>query len=203
MISAAACAALAEVICTHPIDSAKVRLQTGRSLRNSGQWMYRGVTARLVGILPVRVVFWTTMDLSHTRLQNPMMAGAVAGACQTLVDNPVEVMKMRLMEGKSDFKWPPLSDMTRGFHWNLLRNIGFAAGVCAGREYTEHPLGAPVGAVVAAVLTHPLDTLKTQAQCSSLHHRPLFAGVVARSMLSFCTMFVGSTAYDAFLTFNV
>ena len=194
MISASAFAAIAEVVCTHPIDSAKVRAQTGRSFQKPISWIYKGVAVRLAGVLPMRMVFWTSMDVFNNHVSSPIVSGALAGAAQTLVDTPIESAKIMRMTGGRITSW---TQLYRGWRWNIIRNAGFAAGVCAGRTWSnDSPIGAATGAVVGAIITHPFDTLKSRSQAHSLkEYRPLWSGLYMRLLLSFSTMFVGSAAY--------
>ena len=191
---AASISALAEVVCTHPIDSVKTRLQTGHRLDRPLQWMYRGVGYRLCGVVPMRIVFWQTMDLSRSYLPSPILAGAVAGICQSIVDVPIECSKIQKMTGGT----VRFNTLFNGALFNTARNAGFAAGVCAGREWYGGWQGAILGALVGSVLTHPLDTLKSRAQGTVVHarHHSLWQGVYARALLSCSTMGVGALVYD-------
>ena len=197
MLSASAFAAVAEVLCTHPIDSAKVRSQTGRSFHRPSSWIYKGVAVRLVGVLPMRMVFWTSMDVFSNHIPYPILSGALAGAAQTVVDTPIESAKIMTMTGGKITSWKQL---LRGWQWNVARNAGFAAGVCAGRKWSgDSPMGAAAGAVAGAVITHPFDTMKSRAQAHTLGSEirtNLWSGLHTRILLSFATMFVGSAAYS-------
>lgn len=191
---AASISALAEVACTHPIDSFKTRLQTGHSVARPLSWVYKGVGYRLCGVIPMRVVFWRTMDIGRPYLPNPILAGAVAGICQSIIDVPIECAKILKMTGGA----PALGNMFNGAFFNTARNAGFAAGVCAGREWGGGWHGAAIGAVVGSILTHPLDTLKSRAQGTVKHskYHSLWRGVYARALLSCSTMGVGALVYD-------
>ena len=193
MIAASAFAAVSEVMLTHPIESAKVRLQTGRNLRNPRAWVWNGMGVRIAGILPVRIVFWSTMETSQKKF-TPAGAGAIAGLAQSVVDTPVEAAKIARMTG-GKVVWG--KNLLRGFHWNVPRNMGFAAGVSVGRAEGSW-WGPPVGAVMGAILTQPLDTLKSRTQAHRVHSGPihLWAGLLPRCVVAFSTMFVGSAAFD-------
>ena len=191
---AASISALAEVLCTHPIDSAKTRMQTGHSLTRPLSWIYKGVGYRLCGVIPMRIVFWQTMDISRSYLPSPILAGAVAGICQSIVDVPIECGKiLKMTGGKVAF-----GNMFNGAFLNTARNAGFAAGVCAGREWYGGWYGAALGAVVGSILTHPLDTLKSRAQGTirNSNCHSLWQGVYTRALLSCTTMGVGALVYD-------
>ena len=198
MIAASAFAAISEVAITHPIDSAKVRAQTGRSFERPTAWAYRGIGVRLAGVLPMRIVFWSSMDFLNGKTRcTPIAAGALAGVAQTFVDTPIESAKIMRMTGSHIDP----RRLYRGFSWNAIRNAGFAAGVSAGKVWSDDSaLGAAAGAVCGAIATHPFDTLKSRAQAfHGLHHRPpatLWSGLGLRCALSFSTMFVGAAAFE-------
>ena len=204
-LPAAALAAVAEVALTHPLDTLKVRLQTGHALSHPLRWAYQGVGIRMLGVLPMRSVYWTAMDAFSSRIpDSPIVAGALAGLCQTAIDTPIETMKIMRMTGAQsrDIQRTGLRTLFRGAGWNALRNSGFAAGVCAGRAWTDDsPLGAAAGAVAGSFLTHPFDTLKSRAQAHAVDPgqsaASLWRGVIPRCALSFSTMFVGSFAFRA------
>lgn len=191
---AASISALAEVACTHPIDSLKTRMQTGHSLTRPVSWVYKGVGYRLCGVIPMRIVFWQTMDISRPYLSSPILAGAVAGVCQSIIDVPIECGKILKMTGGT----VTFENLFNGAFFNTMRNAGFAAGVCAGREWGGGWQGAAIGAVVGSIITHPLDTLKSRSQGMVEHSkcRSLWNGVYARALLSCSTMGVGALVYD-------
>ena len=195
MIAASAAAALAEVICTQPLDTAKVRMQTGHSLRAPASWMWQGTGIRAAGIIQVRIVFWSTMDVMMEQGLHPALAGGIAGCAQTVVDTPVEAAKISRMTGGAPIN---LRTMWRGASWTLSRNAAFAATVCAGRSSTDTVWGAPAGAIVGAVITHPLDTLKSRAQASTaLSSGSLWSGLLPRCAVVAMAMLVGSAVFDA------
>jgi len=134
------------------------------------------------------------MDISRPYLPSPILAGALAGICQSIVDVPIECGKiLKMTGGKVAF-----GNMFNGVFFNTARNAGFAAGVCAGREWCGGWHGAAIGAVVGSVLTHPLDTLKSRAQGTIRHSKSpsLWRGVYVRALLSCSTMGVGALVYD-------
>lgn len=67
--------------------------------------LYRGVGVRMLGVAPMRMVFWGTQSLCHAQLAGVdipetaklVIIGACAGTAQTFIDNPIEVLKIRAM----------------------------------------------------------------------------------------------------------
>lgn len=65
---------------------------------------YKGIIPRLYGILPMRVVFWGALESGNKMVVNEKntfikytLPGILAGSIQTFIDNPIEVLKIRLM----------------------------------------------------------------------------------------------------------
>jgi hypothetical protein len=157
--------------------------------------MWQGIGIRAAGVFPVRIVFWSTMDVMMDRGLHPVLAGGIAGCAQTIVDTPVEAAKVSRMTGGMPVN---LRTMWRGTLWNLPRNAAFAAAVCAGRSSTDTVWGAPSGAIIGAVITHPLDTLKSRAQASTaLSSGSLWSGLLPRCAVVAMAMLVGSAVFDA------
>ncbi len=197
MLPALTAAALIETAVTYPLDNLKIRLQTGQPVSRPTTWMYRGAGYRLAGMVPARAIFWVSMDAARAHVQSPIVAGGIAGTLQSVVDVPAECARFAKIAGER----VQLRNMFRGALWNTARNAGFGAGVCAGREWSESPLGAGVGASVGVVLTHPFDTMKSRRQSPVIGSElRLWSGVVPRSILAFATMGVGAFVYDKFKT---
>jgi len=234
-------AGIVEVSLTHPIDNLKTKHQAAQLLnQNQKIWvknnfkfsqLYSGIGPRLIGIIPMRFVYWGSQSGFNVYFSRPefnlgtskyFYAGALAGSCQTLVDNPIEVLKVRMITGQtSNF----LQTLTKSFHFGfretLIRNAGFCAIFNYGLQVSnpktlqERLYYGGVSGLVAGFLTQPLDVLKTERQRtggSQLPTRKLllqifrnqgirgyWAGGVMRSVLSFSTMGIGTVA---FLTFN-
>ncbi|EIW72497.1 hypothetical protein TREMEDRAFT_41792 [Tremella mesenterica DSM 1558] len=110
----------------YPIDLVKTRLQNQRSTvvgevlyrnafdcvkkvyTNEGgvRAFYRGVMPQLVGVAPEKAIKITMNNIVRQRATDPetgaislpweIMAGGTAGACQVVVTNPLEIVKIRL-----------------------------------------------------------------------------------------------------------
>ena len=112
---------LVEVTCTHPIDLIKTKLQEASQknivinnpikhfyskYRLHGiKYMYSGFIPRIVGVVPMRFVFWGVQGNCNEYINNYnicdtnrlILAGIIGGSAQTLIDNPIESMKIRQM----------------------------------------------------------------------------------------------------------
>ena len=132
-----------EITLVHPIEYFKTLKQYKKNNNNLFTFikntynnggirsLYHGYLPRLVGVVPMRSIFWGTMYVSDKKLQNKSInsfykycfSGALVGSIQTLIDCPIESLKTQIMtSNNSSYKIN-----FNGFTPNLLRNIGFAA----------------------------------------------------------------------------
>ncbi|KAF9454175.1 mitochondrial carrier [Macrolepiota fuliginosa MF-IS2] len=109
----------------YPIDMVKTRMQNQRSsvvgqllyknsldcarkiLRNEGfLGFYRGLGPQLIGVAPEKAIKLTVNDIIRSRAMDPetgrikliweLVAGGMAGGCQVVFTNPLEIVKIRL-----------------------------------------------------------------------------------------------------------
>lgn len=109
----------------YPIDMVKTRMQNQRStvvgqllyknsidcarkiFRNEGfLGFYRGLGPQLVGVAPEKAIKLTVNDIVRSRAMDPetgrikiyweLAAGGMAGGCQVIFTNPLEIVKIRL-----------------------------------------------------------------------------------------------------------
>ena len=179
---------------THPVDFIKTKHQefSQRSLKLSSREFYgkiyngnifnfyTGLLPRLVGIMPMRLIFWGVQGSTKEYLEthnikskyNFIAIGTLSGTAQTIVDNPIELIKISTMTGtrvsmKSLFKM-------QGFAPTLYRNVAFANCIAfttcgLGIEQSDHTskfLASAIGGLVGSVLTQPFDYVKTLKQRS-------------------------------------
>ena len=218
-----------EVLFTHPIDYIKTQKQiyVQNNIKISfykhiiKNHFYSGVIPRIIGVVPMRFIFWGVQDSSYTYTRNTLnysafysglIAGILGGASQTLIDNSIEIMKIKSMNNTK----PKLQDFLNqyGFIPTLGRNIGFAiciSSICfnnknlSGREQFIYSAGA---GLIGSFFTHPLDYIKTYQQQNSCYNtyqiikinfqnNPLnfYSGLFGRMILSSLTMGIGFVAY--------
>ena len=162
---------IVEACTTHPLDRIKTEMQRltlvhadsslpagVRSIYAGGLTnFYAGLVPRLIGIIPMRLVYWGTLNsMNHatTGMEKHIQylaPGLVAGFAQTLIDNPIEVFKVKLMTGATNVK---LNTLYNGFAPCLVRNIIFALGVgISTKTYgKENPfLSAAVGGFLGSL----------------------------------------------------
>jgi len=222
---------LIEVLLTHPIDLIKTKMQESRlnneitCIRSTminiyqTKGFYKGVVPRLCGIVPMRLVFWGTQNTINNyilktrddrfeRLLKLTFSGTVGGFAQTLVDNPIEFLKIRQMTNNKNPYY--VKDMFRtGFSATVIRNIQFAVCVNIGINFKDNTLyekfiyGA-MGGFIGGIITQPIDIVKTEFQRHNNKHayrtvwemikkkpKTLWVGILPRSVLGFCTMGIG------------
>ena len=241
-----------EVIVSHPLDRLKTELQvitlnnasnvthkTSLELgvkniyKNQGiKGYYSGILPRLVGIIPMRLTYWSTMTLTNDYIKNNncilnqnlnkflnnnvttftlnIIPGIITGITQSLIDNPIEVAKIRLMTGLVNTN---INNLYQGFGYLLSRNIIFAIPVAYSVKThgKDQPFWAgAVGGLIGSIISHPFDVIKTERQRNKLvegnkitiryllknNPKFLLSGLTMRASLSFINMGIG------FLVFN-
>ena len=224
-----------EVVFTHPIDYIKTKKQIYTQNKMSIGFIkyisrnsfYSGVIPRMTGVVPMRFVFWGVQDSSHNYAKNTLnyspfysglIAGTLGGATQTLIDNPIEISKIKLMNNQTIL----VKDLFNqyGFVPTLLRNIGFAICIssfcfntkeCCNREKFLYSAGA---GLLGSLLTQPFDYIKTYQQqnnCNNTYgivvrtfkENPyhFYSGLVGRMVLSSLTMGIGFVSYENILRY--
>jgi len=225
---------IVEVLVSHPIDRIKTEMQT-LALTNSNSTIrsaiknihavdgingfYSGIIPRVGGIIPMRLTYWGTMRTMNnvTQNQHPLIKyivpGFATGCLQTVVDNPIEVLKVKLMTGAKTVKLNTLYD---GFSPCLGRNIIFAipVGVCTKMFGSDHSfLAGATGGFIGSIISQPFDVIKTEMQRHSKNKivksqkeifmdiykkNPinLWAGVTMRATLGCVNMGVGFFVLD-------
>jgi hypothetical protein len=177
---------IVEILFIHPIEYYKTLKQSSnpnlsfkkfyyQNTKKSIFGLYKGLYPRIIGIIPMRTVFWGTLKTSENILYKsqinkfyvPAISGATAGFFQTLIDCPVESLKTRMMNNKN------VKINFNGFIPNSLRNIFFAILFNVQKKnfennknqnfYNDIFIGCFSG-IFASLLTQPLDYLKTKKQ---------------------------------------
>lgn len=190
---------IAEVSVTHWLDRIKTKKQeytlkgikinlydTLKNIYLSGGLgnFYIGILPRLIGIFPMRMVYWTTIIKMNKYVENYtsnikyIMPGLVAGSVQTLIDNPIEVLKIKLMTKQTESvcvnnsfesNFNKLKKLYTGFTPTILRNSIFAVVVssfvqqCGTKTDNKFLIGA-IGGFIGSVLSQPFDVVKTELQ---------------------------------------
>jgi solute carrier family 25 aspartate/glutamate transporter 12/13 len=164
---------------------------------------YRGLSANLIGVTPEKAIKLTVNDLARKTLARQrdladdselpalegMLAGAVAGACQSVATNPMEIVKINMQLNQQTASPKGLVATVQALGWRglykgtaatLMRDVPFSmiffqsfAGLEAGLRRTQgtEQLGLPwvllagFGAgCIGAVAATPMDLVKTRYQ---------------------------------------
>mgnify|MGYP001273748234 CR=1 FL=1 len=229
-----------EVTTTHPVDLLKTKMQQNSKsfeIGNPLQWMklyysqngirgiYSGYIPRIIGIVPLRVVFWSSQELSNEYLKplisrdeyRYLLAGVIAGTTQSMLDVPIENLKVRMMTSDTNFL-SKTKNLYAGFYPNLYRNIGFTVFLnCFIHINNDHEspvedfFRAATGAMVGSIVTQPLDYIKTQLQLVNPKYKnskevivetwkvsPIhfYTGTFSRSFMGFLNMGIGYCVFN-------
>lgn len=199
---------------------------------NKLKGFYLGILPRLTGIIPMRLMYWSAMtyttdyvNINHKKINNilnnyvsdnisnfiiNLIPGLITGLAQSVIDNPIEVAKIKLMTGSNDIK---ISNLYQGFGYLVGRNIIFAIPVAYSvKNYgKDNPfLAGAIGGLIGSFLSHPLDVIKTERQrhktektekitltkMALSNPKSLMTGLTMRASLSFVNMGIG------FMVFN-
>ena len=222
---------LAEIFFTYPIDYWKTIQQAQFCSSNPNCtssfkhsfWTnpYRGLSTRLVGILPTRMAFWGSMEWSGQKKLSWIEKSTCIAGCETLVDFPVEQCKVQKMLNNRSPKQTLMACRKMApnraclaFSSMFARNMGFIMTY----EYSQEILRkqnmvslddprstffiSAVSGILGSVVSQPLDTLKTYYQYTATHHhaplwrfplpvRSYFVGLPCRCLANFLGMGIG------------
>lgn len=196
----------------YPIDLVKTRMQNQRSsrvgqmlyknsldcakkvIKNEGfRGLYSGILPQLVGVAPEKAIKLTVNDLARSffsgkdgsiRIYQELISGGMAGSCQVIFTNPLEIVKIRLqVQGevaKTINSAPPRSAI-----W-IIRNLGLVGlykgvSACLLRD-------VPFSAIYFTGYNHLKRDYFGESQTQSLRiHQLLMAGAIAGMPASYLT----------------
>ena len=207
---------------THPIDVIKIHKQTSQPILYKFKTLYSGYIPRALGNIPSRTIFLFSQDYLHTYFNSKknyevskksqcIIIPLLAGFSQTLIDTPVEVLKMnQVMNVKNTFLY-------KGFLPHFFRNFIFVLCVYNfkqfgisnsnrsqdnswGSNYLNTALYGAIGGVIGSYVSHPLDTLKTCIQSNrSYKHftiKDYYKGCHLRAGMGMINMFVSLYVFE-------
>ncbi|GAA5862342.1 hypothetical protein JCM1840_004151 [Sporobolomyces johnsonii] len=206
---------MAQVLVGQPLDTIKTRAQTARpgqfkgpldiamqTIRKEGFFaLYKGMASPLIGVAGVNSLLFASNAYAR-KLVSPFpdlsigqvaLAGAMAGAAQSVLASPVEMFKVRMQAqyganpkrlrevvGEMFSKYGWRKGIMRGYWITVVREIPAYAGFYAGYEWTKRTFQKKLGTdslPVWATLTagamggiaywtacYPLDVVKSRIQ---------------------------------------
>ena len=202
---------------THPIDVIKIHKQTSQPILYKFKTLYSGYIPRAIGNIPSRTIFLFSQDYLHTyfnckknyevsKKSQCIIIPLLAGFTQTLIDTPVEVLKMnQVMNVKNTFLYKGfLPHFFRNFIFVLcvynFKQFGISNSNSVGSSYLNTALYGSIGGVVGSYISHPLDTIKTCIQSNrSYKHFTLkdyYKGCHLRAGMGMINMFVSLYVFE-------
>jgi hypothetical protein len=222
-----------EVLCTHPLDYLKTKKQQFAQkglvnnfyqnlLKEKDLNLYRGAGYRIINIAPMRLTFWGVQDsyvgfvekkFGEVTKKDVVEGACVAACAQTVLDTPIEMLKIQSMIGSNI---GCIGSLFRGFSPTLFRNIGFAGCVAyigvanKSDDNIKNFSYCALGGLVGSVLTQPIDYVKTVMQMNPQKNsltimrdniykngvHVLYYGGVNRALLSFFSMGIGFVIFN-------
>ena len=186
---------LIEISFIHPIEYFKTIIQYNNKKINFKNFikttysengirsLYKGFLPRVIGIVPMRVIFWGSMYSSENYLSTTSidkkyiypLSGLIAGGAQTLIDCPMESLKTKMMTSNACIS---NSINFNGFVPNIIRNAGFAVifnhqknimkqnYFDKGKQinFIDNFYIGCTSAIGATVITQPFDYIKSKMQ---------------------------------------
>ena len=130
---------ITEVVITQPIDVIKTLKQNGIAPIYKFKNLYAGVTPRLYGNIPSLTMFLFSQSYLDSKMDmqkpyNKLFLPLIAGFTQTLIDNPIEVIKINQIMGIKDFAF------SKGFVPHYFKNVILIGSVYHSRKYAENNL---------------------------------------------------------------
>jgi hypothetical protein len=198
-----------EVTITQPIDVIKTLKQNGIKPHYNIRSLYTGFTPRLYGNIPSLSMFlfsqsYLDSHLDMTKFRNKIFLPFIAGFTQTIIDNPIEVVKINQIMGINDYNF------VKGFLPHYLKNVILIGSVYHSRKYAEENLHSDyanfngiigaIGGLFGTYISHPLDTIKTLQQSNKdykkINFKTLLTGIHLRGLMNFLSFTVSLTVFD-------
>ena len=183
-----------EIISIHPIDYLKTIKQTNKQFNFKN--IYNGLSIRLLGVVPMRVIFWTSLDYFNSLKYSSIKSALYSSFLQTIVDYPIEIQKTnRMLNIKSSvIQSIKKINNINAFNIHLVRNSIFT--ICVNYMITNNDsyLNAGIGGFIGCILSQPFDSLKTWYQTGNLNYpknwtiKDYMRGGLYRAGMSIITM---------------
>ena len=182
-----------ELAITHPIDYLKTLKQnnTKNPLSILKQNPYVGIKSKLYGNLPMRLIFWNSIEYGEKNNLSKIETSLLVATLQTFIDYPIEIYKINKMTNNNNKIL-----LLPSFSYHYLRNIGFTL------TYSYLSIINPaIAGLSGALITQPLDSLKTHYQSGNNYYpkwkiTDYYRGGLYRCSISFISMGIGSYVFN-------
>lgn len=189
-----AIAGMTGILLSHPVDTVKTHIQTGKALRDFPIGicnLYRGLLPPLIGVGLEKAIVFGTYNYFHNQLKNIPLAGAIAGLSAAIVVSPYERLKI-LKQNNIGVKRQELTMkfLFRGLGATWTREVpGFAIYFSVyewlkdtnhtqhGREIGLHNsfIYGGISGIAAWIFIYPQDRIKTILQSSNSNNSSNFS----------------------------
>lgn len=169
-----------EVGVTHPLDYIKTILQSKSGTVNGNKFHtlgllktpYKGISSKLAGTVPMRILFWCSLDYFNSNGFSPVSSAFLTSVLQTVIDYPIEQIKtQRMVNNKKFYNSFENINFKLAILPHLLRNIGFTISVYSIIQFDQNSTyHAGIGGFIGSILTQPLDNLKTWYQSGNINY---------------------------------
>jgi hypothetical protein len=200
---------ITEVVLTQPFDVIKTVKQNGLKPEYNLKSLYKGFGPRLYGNIPSLSMFlfsqsYLDSKLDMSKFHNKLFLPLIAGFTQTLIDNPIEVVKINQIMGIKDLNF------CKGFLPHYFKNTILIGSVYHSRKYAEENLDSSysnfngaigaIGGLIGTYISHPLDTIKTLQQSNKdykkITFRGLLTGIHLRGLMNFLSFAISLSVFD-------
>ena len=177
-IKASIISGIMEVGVTHPLDYIKTVLQSRTGTNNSNsirtikllKTPYKGIASKLIGTIPMRILFWCSVDNFNNKGYSPVISALFTSIIQTTIDYPIEQIKtQKMINNKSIGNSFKNINFYGAILPHLFRNISFAITVnCIIQTKPDSTYHGAIGGFVGSIISQPLDNLKTHYQTGNI-----------------------------------
>jgi len=145
----------------YPLEIAKVRLQSNKSLRVPLRTYYRGLSKSLLFVFPEKGIKFTTFNYCQNNKYNFSSSILATTITQSIISTPIEnyrinnqIRKYKLLNNK----------IYRGYQFSVMRDIIFNT-IFFKKSYKKTQLiDNMIGGLLATSLATPIDVIKTKYQ---------------------------------------
>jgi solute carrier family 25 carnitine/acylcarnitine transporter 20/29 len=185
-------AGFAGIIVSHPFDTMKTMIQEGKKIYFNIRFLYRGVTAPLIGVGLEKAIVFGTFENTKYFTNSDAISGAISGLTASLIVTPFERIKIILQtNGKMNFKNLNSNQMNfrylyQGFSATLTRETpGFSIYFTVynnlkkrTKEITPFKsfLYGSAAGIFSWIFIYPQDRIKTHLQALSEKKMGLIEG---------------------------